>query len=282
MSWRIEWPALSDQILGLLEAGKFYLNTKAIRADDSYRVAEKQLIPHAKEIFRDLTEFNSRYKSVLPFRASSNLQEFLNRFGQHFSDSKIEAQSGIQVQLTALTSFRSQFEYHLSDLSAVAKHLSERAFLHLKRCIVADPDQRKKWKQAFQDGEPACERLGASHLLLHGIWAFKINTEGERTDLIFGDPIRDYEEIERTSEALVLTEWKKVTLPNDLRKQLAAAKAQAARYATGGLATLELAQYRYLIIVSERNLNMPGDYTEDGVTYRNINIAVDPTPPSKG
>ena len=282
MSWRVEWKALSDQILGLLEAGRFYLETKSIRSDDPYRVAEKQLMPQAREILRDLTGFNTRYKSALPPKAASCLQEFLNNFYQHFYEEKIDAQAGIQFRLTALASLRSQFSYHLSDVSAVARHLSERAFLHLKRLIVADPDERRKWKEAFEQGETACERLGASHLLLHGIWAFKVNAQGERTDLIFGEAIKDLEEVERTSEALVLTEWKKVRSVEEFDRKVAEAKAQAARYAAGSLAGLELAHYRYLVIVSGRNLTMPTDDQESGVTYRKINIAVDPEPPSRG
>lgn len=281
MSWRIEWKALSDQILGLLEAGEFYLQTKSIRRDDPYRVAEKQLMPQAQEILRDLTDFNTRYKSLLPPKAAWRLQEFLNNFYQHFYEEKLDAQAGIQIRLTALASFRSQFNYHLSDLSAMTRQLSERAFLHLKRSIVADPDQRRKWKEAFERGETACERLGASHLLLHGIWAFKINADGERTDLVFGEPIRDLEEIERSSEALVLTEWKKAGSAAEVDRKLAEAKAQVARYVAGSLAGLELAHYRYIVIVSERDFPMPEDSRDRGFVYRNINIAVDPNPPSQ-
>ena len=238
-------------------------------------------MPQAREILRDLTGFNTQYKSSLPPKAAWCLQEFLNNFYQHFYEEKIDAQAGIQFWLTALASFRSQFNYHLSDLSAVAKHLSERAFLHLKRSIVADPDQRRKWKHAFEQGETTCERLGASHLFLHGIWAFKVNAQGERTDLVLGEPIRDLNEIERSSEALVLTEWKKALSVAELDQKLAEAKAQAARYAAGSLAGLELAHYRYLVIVSERDFTMPGEDSEGGAIYRKINIAVDPKPPSR-
>lgn len=282
MAWRVEWKALSDQILGLLEAGHFYLEAKSIRSDDPYRVAEKQLMPQAREILRDLTSFNSRYKSALPSKAAWCLQDFLNKFYQHFYEEKIDAQAGIQFRLTALASFRSQFSYHLSDWSAVARHLSERAFVHLKRTIVADPDERQKWKNAFEEGETACERLGASRLLLHGIWAFKVNAEGERTDLVLGEPIKVLEEVERTSEALVLTEWKKAQSAAEVDEKLTQAKAQAARYAAGSLAGLELASYRYLVVVTERDLLMPVDDEEKGIRYRNINIAVDPKPPSRG
>ena len=281
MAWRVEWKSLSDQILGLLEAGQIYFQAKSIRSDDPYRVAEKQLMPQAREIFQTLTKFNSQYKSTLPSQAAWCIQEFLNKFYQHFYEEKIDAQASIEFSLTALASFRSQFSYHLSDQSSVAKHLSERAFTHLKRTIVADPDERQKWRNAFKEGETACEKLGASRLLLHGIWAFKVNAQGERTDLVFGEPIKDLSEIERTSEALVLTEWKKVKSVAETNSKLAQAKVQAARYAAGSLAGLELADYRFLVAVSERELPMPEDDEEGGIKYRKINIVVNPQPPSK-
>ena len=52
------------------------------------------------------------------------------------------------------------------------------------------------------------QEFGGAHLLLHGIWAFKVHTPEERTDLVLQEPIRDYDEVERAAEALVLTEWK--------------------------------------------------------------------------
>jgi hypothetical protein len=36
----------------------------------------------------------------------------------------------------------------------------------------------------------ACEKLAGVHLLLHGIWAFKVHAAGERTDLVFPQPSR--------------------------------------------------------------------------------------------
>jgi hypothetical protein len=57
------------------------------------------------------------------------------------------------------------------------------------------------------------------------------------------------------------------------------ARQQAARYSSGVLWGFELREYRYLIMVSEKQLQV-SDIQEADVTYRIINIAVDPSTPS--
>jgi hypothetical protein len=152
----------------------------------------------------------------------------------------------------------------------------------LQRSIVADEEQRGKWIQAFNEGkELDCEKLGGAHLLLHGIWAFKVNTEGERTDLVFNEPIVESSSIERTAEALVLTEWKRVLSPNKTEAMAAAARRQAARYTVGALGGVELRDYVFIVLVSKRYLTLPEDRLENGVRYQHINVAVDPKSPSK-
>ena len=94
--------------------------------------------------------------------------------------------------------------------------------------------------------------------------------------------MRDTSEAERTSETLVLTEWKLVHTEAELEQKIKQAHAQANRYASGILAGLELAQYRYLVLVSEPVLDMPPYESEADITYRHINIAVKPNSPSRG
>jgi len=138
-----------------------------------------------------------------------------------------------------------------------------------------------RWRKAFDQSETACEKLGAAHLLWHGIWAFKVNTEGERTDLIMGDALHNRrDDIEEVAEALVLTEWKKVAKESELPKARNAAHKQAKLYAGSSLAGVELDAYRYLVLVTLRGLEMPPNIQEAGVLYRHINIAVAPFVPS--
>lgn len=281
MSWRVEWNALANRITGLLEAGRFYLETKRIRSDDPHQVAKKQLLPQAKLIFEQLKSLNSTQGSLLPSGAAQCLSDFVGQYEAAFNKVDRDEHGAVQFQVTTLVSFRAEFEFHLSDFSAFARKLSERAFLHIQRCIVVDREERAKWITAFEEGEPACEKLGATRLLQHGIWAFKFHAIGERTDLVFGEPLRDLSKIEKSADALVLTEWKKASSDSEVRKSFADAKDQVCRYARGALAGLELAQYRYLVMVSKKVSVMLDDIRENEIIYRYVNIAVDPAPPSR-
>ncbi len=166
------------------------------------------------------------------------------------------------------------------EFNVRAARVAERAFAHLQRLIVVDDRTRQTWGTAFSQGETACERIGATHLLLHGIWAFKAHSEKERTDLVFGELLSINDEVRRASTALVLTEWKKVSNRHMSSNQIELAKRQAKAYAGGSLAGFELDAVRFLVMVSEKRLEgMPKDIPEDGVTYRCINIAVDPPTP---
>jgi hypothetical protein len=169
----------------------------------------------------------------------------------------------------------------LSDFESVAKRLSERAFVHLQQLIVADEVVRSRWQAAIEAGETACEKLGGAHLLLHGIWAFKVNGPGARTDLVFGEPLGSGIATERVAEALVLTEWKVVRHPPDSIAIAERARSQAQAYAVGIMAGIELSSYRYIVLVSQKKLPSIDDVYLAGATYRHINVAIHPAPPSR-
>jgi hypothetical protein len=193
MSWRTDWQAISAQIYGLVESGKFHLQAIApfVREDDHYKTISKRLIPHTQMIYETIKEYKKTYTS-LPSPVHACLGKFIEDFGARFTpELSIGASAPIDIasRLTLLASLQSEITYYLSDFSAVAKRRSERAFSHLQRSIVADVAVRDRWRDAFNAGETACEKLGGAHLLLHGIWAFKVNAEGERTDLVFGEPL---------------------------------------------------------------------------------------------
>jgi len=46
------------------------------------------------------------------------------------------------------------------------------------------------------------------------------------------------------------------------------------------LGGIELTKYRYLVMVSEKSMEMPSDPIEDMIVYRLINVAVTPDKPS--
>ncbi len=282
MSWHSQWHSLSRQIEGLLEAGRFYVEFANVNSSDPFRLADKDLGDRIRQLSAQLREYRAKYQSTLPEEAGRSLGQITGRLDEALAPkSSVKGMFLVQLATTALAAFRAEFEYHISDLSFTARRLSERAFVHLQRTIMADDSARSRWKSAFETNEVAVERLGAVHLLQHGIWAFKADTVGGRTDLVLGEPLTELAVAERTAEALVLTEWKLVRKPRETLSQADQALLQATRYAGGSLAGFELADYRYLVLVSEKALDVPADQEHDGATYHYVNIAVDPDVPSR-
>jgi hypothetical protein len=185
--------------------------------------------------------------------------------------------------LVALAALEAEITFILSGCQEQIRTRSERAFLLLTRILAVDDKVRAKWQAALRSGEVACERLGSVHLLSQGIYAFKVNAEGARTDLVFAEP-PDESLLTRVVEGLVLTEWKVATAKNALEK-FAEAHKQAEIYKQGALAGIELTGYRYLVVVSKNELlraSIPPDsITPEGIVYRHVNIVVEPAVPSK-
>ncbi len=285
MSWQTEWKAISDRIDSILKAGSFY--AQFANSSDGGGAAQRGLIPSAKEIRTSIQKFKEKYHLLLPDSAASCLEKFIIDAREIYDKSGLNPNPYLYARtiLTFLSAFRADFAYKITDVSERARRLSERAFSHLQRSIIADTTIESKWLKAFDKGETECEKLGAAHLLQHGIWAFKVKGKGEATDLVFGEPlVKDYvSEAERTSEALVLTEWKRVKKPLELKSKIKQARRQVALYKEGLLGGLELAGYRYIVLVSKDRLRLmpPDDKDDNKITCRHINIAIHPKTPSK-
>lgn len=80
---------------------------------------------------------------------------------------------------------------------------------------------------------------------------------------------------------MVLTEWKKVSDAQQVNERFSEARMQSKAYASGILAGTELARVRYAIVVSRQDVVVPDDVVEGDITYRHINIAVEPRVPSR-
>ncbi len=283
MSWQTEWKAISDRIDSILKAGSFY--AQFANTSDGGGAAHRGLNPSAADIRTSINEFKENYILLLPDSAASCLEKFIIDAVEIYEKSGLtpDPYLNARTRLTFLSAFRADFAYKITDVSVRARRLSERAFSHLQRSIIADPTIKSKWKTAFEEGELACEKLGAAHFLQHGIWAFKVKEAGEATDLVFGEPFgEDYlSEAERTSEALVLTEWKHVEEKSELKEAIKTAITQVSLYNEGVLGGLELVGYRYIVIVSKDCLPMPPDHKNNNITYFHKNIAVDRDTPSK-
>jgi hypothetical protein len=245
MSWRTEWNAISAQIQSLVDSGKLYVEAAAPKGrSDYHKIAAKRIISQAQRAYESIKKFAEKYKTI-PLPAHTCLEEFIRNFDA-FLHSELashgDASHETLLRLSLLASLQSELAYYLSDFSAIAKRLSERAFLHLQRSIVADQSIKKQWNAAFdasQTAEIACEKLGGAHLLLHGIWGFKASSAGGCTDLVFREPI-DITEVEIAAEALVLTEWKIVRERSERESKAEEARRQAADYAGGLLDLLYL------------------------------------------
>lgn len=282
MSWKPDWEAMNARIAALIDAGDFYLRGQSSKTGDPYGVATKRLMPASERLFHDVKRFSHRFDPSLPGTARTVLSAFLGENEGLFTDRSIPAFPGVRARLTVLAALRSELSYHLHDAEAIALSLTERAFVHLQRSITADPTIRERWVAAFAAGERACESLGANHLLLHGIWAFKVSEAGEQTDLVLDEPITDVGAIERTSLGLVLTEWKLVRAVDKASGRAEAAVRQAERYSVGVLASVELSNHRYIVLVSEKHLPArPSIEVHDGISYHFVNVVVDPGTPSR-
>lgn len=280
MSWRQEWQALATRIDGLLASGDLYFASIPNVGCDYYAVSNTYLLPAARSVRDDLNKYLSSYREVLPIRARDTLERHLKN--SESLTSCTDGIPGVQGFLIFLAVFRAEFGHAMEDAPARARSLVTRAFVHLQRLIVTDTRVRDVWQDAFNHGELALEKLGGTHLLSFGIWAFKCSAIGERTDLVLGERLDVSEEVESAAEALVLTEWKCVRSEAGGDAKFAEGLKQAQLYAKGILAGFELAADRYIVLISKTRLsNLPPTSIVGDVCYHVINVAVSPDVPSR-
>ena len=199
---------------------------------------------------------------------------------QRMSDTPDMRRERAWAAIVLLSAFESEMTLALSNNQEAIRTRVERAFNHLQRSIVVDPKVRTDWQRAIAANEIACEKLGAVHLLLHGIYAFKVNAEGGRTDLVYQEPTQLSDDELPYAEGLVLTEWKSVEAA-DVKQKCEQARSQAANYASGIFGGAELTTYRYIVAVSADYVPLPDNLVSGGVTYLHRNIAVSPKVPSR-
>lgn len=287
MSWQKEWQAILCSIDDFSIICGDHVAALSAGRDDSYGTMRKIIAPMARDIASRISGLEIRYGSQLSRDAIQRLSAFVTTdlpmvTGFDAATSSAKSASAAAHFSCLFRRFKSDFNYFTSDLEGIALRLSARAFSHLQRSIVADERVRDTWIAAYKEGEVACEKLGSLHLLQHGIWSFKINSIGERTDLVLGEPLSDVQvrEAESVAEGLVLTEWK-IAASNKSDDKYKEAMSQAKLYSQGSLASLELRRYRYLVVVTEAQVVVPPDLEEGSHVYKHINVAVNPNSPSK-
>jgi hypothetical protein len=147
LSIRSDWEAMSARIDALVTANHAYLAAFIRKSDDPYG-GHKELVEEAIEIFEELKAFQGRYRLTLPHNASESLNRLFERRKAHFTRGHVSGFEGLKVLIPAFAATRSAVDYHLRDFSVVARRITERAFIHLQRLIVADSDARQKWPWA--------------------------------------------------------------------------------------------------------------------------------------
>lgn len=268
------WRAISARIEGLAQA------VQLAPPRDSWSVLKRFGAP-ARDVLAEIQRFAADFAASLPAGAHALIKEFNDKHENLFAaDGGSEPGERAVACIALLVALRSEVAFVMSDHQEAIRSLTERAFQHLRRVLAANASEREVWRKAFTEGgETACERLGAAHLLWHGIYAFKADGERGRTDLVFGEPVR-VEEIATAIEGLVLTEWK-VATPDTAADKWLEARLQSEDYGIGVLAGVELAGFRYAVVVSEAALDVPADVAANGVVYRHINVAIAPATPSQ-
>lgn len=153
MNWQFEWQALSARIQGILDAGSFFYKALHHSSEDARSVKKKVLLRNAEKIIKNLKEFHNKYQTGFPQSASDCLNSFLNQqeftSRDFFSPSRNFESANVQFSLTSLAAFQSEFNFIIADTQFIARRITERAFIHLQRCIVVDEDVRQKWITAF-------------------------------------------------------------------------------------------------------------------------------------
>ena len=278
MTWKNEWNAIAARIDAIITTGNMLMQVFSKSNEDPLGMSGK-IIQQVVDLETSLQNFAVQYGGLLPNNASKALETYISSSTQKNyipSNPLLNTSS----KLVGMHLLLSEVNYYLTDFSEIIKRQSERAFLHLQQIIVADSEAQRRWQNAFNKDGTDCERLGAAHLLHHGIFAFKAHTSQGRTDLVFGEPIIN-DEIARVADGLVLTEWKKVVKPSDRARKAGEARKQTTIYNASVLGGVELKDYRYIVLVSMKQLPTIADVSENGITYRHINIAVNPESPSK-
>ena len=273
------WRAVSARIRGLSAAGHRFAEFLSVRSSDSYGIG-RGLLEQCASILELIRQFEAAYQSLLSPEAVAAIQLLLTRLEPMVHPKGGSLEEKVRTALVLLVAFESELSFLVEDRQALIRGRSERAFAHLQRSIVADAELRRKWEGVFQEGEVSCEKLGAVHLLLHGIWAFKVDASGGRTDLVYQDRLPVSASLD-LADGLVLTEWKRAMQVRDAALRFEEARMQAKRYSTGVLAGVELTSYRFVVVVTQRQVEPPADVLDGGVIYRHVNIAVSPESPSR-
>jgi len=268
MTWISRWKNISSKIANLQEVSRSYFDSINSFGVDHYGIGGSSIIPAAREIYAEILELK-KISIVLPHEVIVLINKLEKTFSGHHKFTGIPGVGGAMVLLGI---FNSEMNHYLKDHETVMKDKVKLSLVHLQRTLLVDSELRHKWTQAFNEGEAAIEKLGANHLLSHGLWAFKPLEESKRADLVLSAPIK-LDEVQEVGATLVLTEWKKVNFEN-LAEKSKEALTQARKYGASPVAATELRKEKYLIMVSENRTEMPIPVNDGDIRYVYINLSL--------
>jgi hypothetical protein len=272
------WSAIAARLEGVERTAMTYAGYLGNSSAKAMPGADDVIFDACVSTWKAIQQFRTGFGDALPPIVSVAIDTFASANGAKIVTGGLGADfTAKRVIVMKLMLLGGEITHGMNDHSEEIRSAAELAFKHLQQMIVVDQDVRAKWKTAYIGGETDCEKLGGVHLLWHGIQAFKAHATGGRTDLILPEPLK-WEENSGV-RGLVLTEWKKGDR-SDVSRKYEAAKRQAVQYASGALGGVELRRFRFLVLVTEKAVTVPADEVEDGVTFRYVNIAVDPDSPS--
>jgi hypothetical protein len=269
MTWVSRWKNISGRILQLQEVSKAYFDSINSFGVDHYGIGGTSIIPAAKDLSLEIIDLKRSFTRLPP-----KISALITKLEKNFSGHKFTGIPGVGGAMVILGVFNAEMNFYLKDHEIVTKEKVRLAFHHLQRSLVADQELHRKWMLAFQESDTLIERLGAVHLLSHGIWGFKVQERGERSDLVHQHPIK-IDDVEAIGAVLAMTEWTRVNAEN-LTEKSRALQAKAKTYSGHDLPGTELRTERYLVLVSETPLTIPRPANDGEVEFVYINLALNP------
>lgn len=281
LTYEEEWLAIAARITALKAAAELRALHEASHTEDSYGV-RAMLGGESFAIINELQRFAATHDATLPETAKAALKRFFGRTPVKAVLNEPRDGRASKAGVVAVLVIAGELTHLLGARQERLRLRSAQAFEHLQRTLAVNEDVRTRWLEAFRGtGETTCEQLGAVHLLGHGIFAFKVNAAGGRTDLVIPEPL-DVDKAVHVSEGLVLTEWKLAKSDAEVAMALKEARAQADLYTAGVLGGVELAGHRYLVVVTEKQASkdvMRDKEIVNGMIYLPVNIAINPRSP---
>ena len=242
-----------------MQAGHLHAQYLAVRSSDSYNRGGS-LREQCGRVLAALRTFRASFHQVLPPSAVMVIDDIVERTGALINDTGVHGCSRTDVGGAGAPG--TAFETEMSFLPPMSKSPYAHD-LNAHSLICNGPSSQMK--MSAQSGrEPLM--MAKSHVrnsapyifCFMGVWAFKVDAAGARTDLVFQEPVADLTAPQRYADGLVLTEWKKAA-EDAQSSQRFEARSQASRYAQGALAATELTGYRYVVIVSRSQVEVPDD-----------------------